>query len=82
MKLLPTIVSFGQFQSVPSTVPRSPAFIITIRILFATFQLFNVKGSTATRIAASPDFRKFATLDDAGIVYNLVDMSLSSATAL
>ena len=28
------------------------------------------------KIAVSPDFRKFATLDDAGIVYNLVDMSL------
>ena len=40
------------------------------------FQLFNVKGSSATKIAVSPDFRKFATLDDAGIVYNLVDMSL------
>ena len=39
------------------------------------FQLFNVKGSSATRIAVSPDFRKFATLDDAGIVYNLVEMS-------
>ena len=40
------------------------------------FQLFNVKGSSATKIAVSPDFRKFATLDDAGIVYNLMDMSL------
>ena len=77
MKLLPT--TFGQFWT---RVPCSPAFTVTIQILFATFQLFNVKGSTATRIATSPDFRKFATLDDAGIVYNLVDMSLSTATVL
>ena len=50
-----------------------------IKIVFTPcehFQLFNVKGSSATKIAVSPDFRKFVTLDDAGIVYNLVDMSL------
>jgi hypothetical protein len=37
-------------------------------------QLFDVKGSSVAKISASPDFKKFATLDDAGIVYMLKEI--------
>merc|ERR1712004_83308 len=34
-------------------------------------QLFDIRGTCVTRIFASNDFKKFVTVDDAGIVYQL-----------
>ena len=37
-------------------------------------QLFDIRGTCVTRIFASEDFKKFVTVDDAGIVYILQEV--------
>ena len=44
-------------------------------------QLFDIRGTCVTRIFASRDFKKFVTIDDAGIVYNLEEV-FNSATSM
>ena len=41
-------------------------------------QLFDIRGTCVTRIFASRDFKKFVTIDDAGIVYILEEVSNDS----
>ena len=47
-------------------------------------QLFDIRGTCVTRIYASNDFKKFVTVDDAGIVYILqeVDNLLLKSTVI
>jgi hypothetical protein len=40
-------------------------------------QLFDIRGTSVTRIHASKDFKKFVTIDDAGIVYILEEIPSS-----
>ena len=39
-------------------------------------QTFDIKGSSAVMVSASRDFRRFATIDDAGIPYVLEEIAL------
>ena len=38
-------------------------------------QLFDIRGTSVARIQASGDFKKFVSIDDAGIVYILQEIS-------
>lgn len=40
-------------------------------------QVFDIRGTAMTRIQASDDFKKFVTIDDAGIVYILEEIQNS-----
>lgn len=54
-------------QTYPNQSPRSPrADKICVSDLDHLLQLFDIKGSSVSRIFPAKDFRKFATIDDAG----------------
>ena len=40
-------------------------------------QVFDIRGSAVTRIHASEDFKKFVTIDNAGIIYILEEINNS-----